>query len=162
MATKTEHPSSKVAVKDEAETLRAQYGCGPVKFTGTEDGLYERHLLFDNVVSVSAAGARERFEAVAHAVRDVLSQRWIRTEETYAQQNAKRIYFLSLEFLIGRSLGNNIINLLLDPIVRDLAARRDLDWVALLEQEPDAALGHGGLGRVAASFLDMMARAQHD
>jgi glycogen phosphorylase len=142
------------------EKLLEQYGCGPIRFAGTENGLYERHLLFDNVVALSGAGDRERFEAVAHSVRDVLSQRWIHTEATYAQQNAKRVYYLSLEFLIGRSLTNNITNLLLDPHVRDLAARKRLDWVGLLEQEPDAGLGNGGLGRLAACFLDSMATLQ--
>jgi glycogen phosphorylase len=142
------------------EKLLEQYGCGPIRFAGTENGLYERHLLFDNVVALAGAGDRERFEAVAHSVRDVLSQRWIHTEATYAQQNAKRVYYLSLEFLIGRSLTNNITNLLLDPHVRDLAARKRLDWVGLLEQEPDAGLGNGGLGRLAACFLDSMATLQ--
>jgi glycogen phosphorylase len=142
------------------EKLLEQYGCGPVQFAGTANGLYERHLIFDNVVPFTAAGARERFEAVAHSVRDVLSQRWTRTEETYAQQNAKRIYYLSMEFLIGRSLANNVTNLLLDPIARNLAAREHLDWLGLLEQEPDAGLGNGGLGRLAACFLDSMATLQ--
>jgi starch phosphorylase len=142
------------------EKLLEQYGCGPIRFAGSDNGLYERHLLFDNVVALSTAGVRERFEAIAHSVRDVLSQRWIRTEETYAQQNAKRIYYLSMEFLIGRSLANNVINLLLDPLARDLAARKRLDWLGLLEQEPDAGLGNGGLGRLAACFLDSMATLQ--
>ncbi len=92
--------------------------------------------------------------------RLVLSQRWIRTEETYERQNAKRIYYLSMEFLIGRSLANNVTNLLLDPAVRDLAARKHVDWLGLLEQEPDAGLGNGGLGRLAACFLDSMATLQ--
>src|SRR5262249_45660592 len=81
-----------------------QYGCGPVEFTGISDALYERHLLFDNVVSPSAAGGREQFEAFAHSVRDVLSQRWVLTEDTYERENPKRVYYLSMEFLIGRSL----------------------------------------------------------
>ena len=92
------------------EKLLEQYGCGPISFSGTGDGLYERHLLFDSVVAPTAAGARERFEAIARSVRDVLSQRWVRTESTYEQRNPKRIYYLSMEFLIGRSLANNITN----------------------------------------------------
>jgi len=129
---------------DEMATLLAQYGCGPVAFTGTDDALYDRHLLFDNIVALSAAGARERFEAVARSVRDVLSQRWIRTEETYARENPKRVYYLSMEFLIGRSLANNVANLLLDPVLARLIEHKRLDWLALLEQEPDAGLGNGG------------------
>ncbi len=98
------------------EKLLEQYGCGPVQFTGTADALYERHLLFDNVVDPDAVTPRERYEAIARSVRDILSQRWVRTEDTYERQNPKRVYYLSMEFLIGRSLANNIVNLLLDPL----------------------------------------------
>jgi starch phosphorylase len=140
--------------------LLVQYGCGPIQFSGTADALYERHLLFDSVRDVAAAGARERFEAVARSVRDILSQRWIRTEQTYERENPKRIYYLSMEFLIGRSLANNVMNLLLDPIARQVVAEKRLDWLGLLEPEPDAGLGNGGLGRLAACFLDSMATMQ--
>jgi starch phosphorylase len=139
--------------------LLEQYG-GPVKFTGTEDALYERHLVFDNVMEDTAIDARERFEAIARSVRDVLSQRWLRTEKTYERENAKRVYYLSLEFLIGRSLANNVTNLLLDPVLKDLVKQKNLDWLELLDQEPDAGLGNGGLGRLAACFLDSMATMQ--
>src|SRR5215813_3055983 len=138
-------------------TLLQRYGCGPVQLTGNADALYERHLLFDNVMEVTTVGARERFEAIARSVRDVLSQRWLRTEETYQRENAKRIYYLSMEFLIGRSLANNVTNLLLDPIVSEGVKKENLDWHELLDQEPDAGLGNGGLGRLAACFLDSMA-----
>ncbi len=140
--------------------LMKQYGCGPVRFTGTPDALYERHLLFDNVKELTAIGARESFEAAAHSVRDVLSQRWLRTEKTYQRQNCKRVYYLSMEFLIGRSLANNIANLLLDPVVNDMVKRHNVDRYEILEQEPDAGLGNGGLGRLAACFLDSMATMQ--
>jgi starch phosphorylase len=140
--------------------LPQQYGCGAVQFSGSEEALYERHLLFDNVIKPPAATARDRFEAVARSVRDILSQRWVSTEDNYNLENPKRVYYLSMEFLIGRSLANNVTNLLLDPVVRQAAAHRDFDWVALLEQEPDAGLGNGGLGRLAACFLDSMATLQ--
>src|SRR5512134_1020029 len=140
--------------------LMKQYGCGPIRFIGTPDALYERHLLFDNVRGLTAVGARERFEAAARSVRDVLSQRWLLTEETYQRQNCKRVYYLSMEFLMGRSLANNITNLLLDPAVNDVVKREKIDWYELLEQEPDAGLGNGGLGRLAACFLDSMATMQ--
>src|SRR5262245_21978152 len=130
--------------------LLKQYGRGPIQFTGVEDSLYERHLVFDNVIELTTIGARERFEAIARSVRDVLSQRWVYTEKTYERENAKRVYYLSMEFLIGRSLANNVTNLLLDPIVNDLVKRENLDWYELLEQEPDAGLGNVGLGRLAA------------
>ena len=140
--------------------LLQQYGCGPIQFTGTGDALYERHLMFDNVADLSVLGPRERYEAVARSVRDVLSQRWVLTEQTYERENPKRVYYLSMEFLIGRSLSNNILNLLLDPAVNQVADNKDLDWLAVLEQEPDAGLGNGGLGRLAACFIDSMASMQ--
>ena len=140
--------------------LREQYGCGPVRFTGTDDALYERHLMFDNVVAAAAIGRRERFEAVARSVRDILSQRWLRTEQTYERENPKRVYYLSMEFLIGRSLSNNITNLVLDPLAKRLIEEKGLDPLELAEDEPDAGLGNGGLGRLAACFIDSMATMQ--
>jgi starch phosphorylase len=145
---------------EEVSRLLKLYGCGPIQFSGTENGLYDRHLLFDNVMDSKAAGPREKFEAFARSVRDVLSQRWVHTEQTYDRQNPKRIYYLSMEFLIGRSLANNVTNLLVDPIAKHTAALKGIDWIELLEQEPDAGLGNGGLGRLAACFLDSMATMQ--
>jgi starch phosphorylase len=113
-----------------------------------------------NVVDPASAGPRERFEAFARSARDVLSQRWVLTENTYARENPKRIYYLSMEFLIGRSLANNVTNLLLDPLAREAIRQNNIDWAELLEQEPDAGLGNGGLGRLAACFLDSMATMQ--
>src|SRR5262249_15277927 len=84
----------------EIAELMEQYGCGPVQFTGTGDALYERHLMFDAVVAPSEVGPRERYEAIARSVRDILSQRWHLTEQTYNRQNPKRVYYLSMEFLI--------------------------------------------------------------
>src|SRR5215469_18659722 len=98
--------------------LLKQYGCGPIPFVGTENAFYERHLVFDRVIDPRVASARERFEAFSCSVRDILAQRWVKTKTTYEQQNAKRIYYLSMEFLIGRSLANNVTNLLLDPLVQ--------------------------------------------
>jgi starch phosphorylase len=142
---------------DDMKKLLEQYGCGPVQLTGTNDALYERHLVFDNVLEETTIGARERFEAIARSVRDILSQRWVHTETTYQRENPKRVYYLSMEFLIGRSLANNVTNLLLDPVAKQAIKQKNLDWFELLEQEPDAGLGNGGLGRLAACFLDSMA-----
>ena len=149
---------AKTAKEDTAKLLR-QYGCGPIQFIG-EDGLYERHLLFDNIKDPSAVGSRERYEAVARSVRDVLSQRWVLTEKTYERDNAKRVYYLSMEFLLGRSLANNITNLLIDPFVAEAGKQKNVDLVSLLDQEPEAGRGNGGLGRLAACFLDSMASLQ--
>ena len=142
--------------QDDTSKLLKQYGCGPIQFMGA-DGLYERHLLFDNIKAPNAIVARERYEAVARSVRDILSQRWILTEETYQRKNPKRVYYLSMEFLLGRSLANNVTNLLLHSFTTHAAKQRDVDLLSLLEQEPDAGLGNGGLGRLAACFLDSMA-----
>src|SRR5262245_62524675 len=77
----------------------AQYRCGTVHLSGTDDGLFERHLVFDNIIKPKEAGAREQFEAFARSVRDILSQRWVLTETTYERENPKRVYYLSMEFL---------------------------------------------------------------
>ncbi len=160
MGTKAAKERATSSESDAIAKLRNQYGSGPIELAGTENALYERHLVFDNVVDLEAAGPRERFEAIARSVRDILSQRWIKTEDTYARENAKRVYYLSMEFLIGRSLANNVTNLLLDPIAKEAVKEKHLDWRGLLEQEPDAGLGNGGLGRLAACFLDSMATMQ--
>jgi starch phosphorylase len=140
--------------------LLGKYLPGPTPLVGTDDALYERHLVFDRAIDPKAASARERFEAFSRSVRDVLASRWVATKNTYEQQNAKRIYYLSMEFLIGRALANNVTNLLLDPLVEQAVKEKGIDWLELLEQEPDAGLGNGGLGRLAACFLDSMATMQ--
>ena len=145
---------------DDVTNLLKQYGCGPFQFTGGENALYDRHLMFDEVIDPASASARHRFEAFARSMRDVLSQRWVLTNETYKRQNPKRVYYLSMEFLIGRSLANNVTNLLLAGLTAQAVDHKHLDWLAMLEQEPDAGLGNGGLGRLAACFLDSMATMQ--
>ena len=152
-------PVETTAAQQDAAKRLKQYGCGPIPFVGA-DGLYERHLLFDNVKDLEAVRAREKYEAFARSVRDVLSQRWILTEEIYERDNPKRVYYLSMEFLLGRSLANNVTNLLLDPLVAQAAKQHKLDVFSVLEEEPDAGLGNGGLGRLAACFLDSMATLQ--
>ena len=143
-----------------AEELSAKYGCGPVHFSGRDEALYERHLLFDSGVEVATATARDRFEALARSVRDVLSQRWLLTEKTYQEKNPKRLYYLSMEFLIGRSLANNVTNLLLSPLTDEFLCDKKLNLIEILEQEPDAGLGNGGLGRLAACFIESAATLQ--
>ena len=103
-------------MKDRLNELLEQYGCGPIQFTGTKDALYERHLIFDHVLDPKKADQREQFEAAARSLRDVISQRWLKTEKTYEEKNAKRVYYLSMEFLLGRSLANNVTNAMLGPL----------------------------------------------
>ncbi len=144
----------------DTKQLVTKYGCGPVHFSGTDEALYECHLLFDTCVDLAAATARDRFEALARSVRDVLSQRWLLTEKTYEERNPKRLYYLSMEFLIGRSLANNVINLLLSPLTDQFIQDKKLNLLEILEQEPDAGLGNGGLGRLAACFIESAATMQ--
>ncbi len=156
--------NTKAAAKRQAvldtDRLSAKYGCGPVHFSGRDEALYERHLLFDSGVEVATASARDRFEALARSVRDVLSQRWLLTEKTYQEKNPKRLYYLSMEFLIGRSLANNVTNLLLSPLTDEFLRDKKLNLIEMLEQEPDAGLGNGGLGRLAACFIESAATLQ--
>src|SRR5262249_50309341 len=149
---KTSAPRSTIA-SETLDALRQQYGCGPVPLTGAADALYDRPLLFDNGVDPAIAGPRERYEALARSIRDILSQRWVRTEQTYQRENPKRVYYLSMEFLIGRSLTNNIANLLLGPFVNEATTLTTREWLAGLGEEPDAALGNGGLGSLGACLL---------
>ena len=156
----TSATAKRPALPEEAKRLSSKYGCGPVHFSGTDEALYERHLLFDSGVDLAAATARDRFEALARSVRDVLSQRWLLTEKTYEERNPKRLYYLSMEFLIGRSLANNVTNLLLSPLTNQFTEDKKLNLLEILEQEPDAGLGNGGLGRLAACFIESAATMQ--
>jgi glycogen phosphorylase len=142
---------------DGVAKLLDHYGCGPIRFTGTDDALYERRLVFDHVIAAQDAGPRDQFEAVSAAIRDVLAQRWLKTLKHHDAANPKQVYYLSMEFLIGRSLGNNITNLLLSPLAESVEKAKGLRLSEVLEQEPDAGLGNGGLGRLAACFIDSLA-----
>lgn len=119
---------------------------------------YDQHLLFDHIVATEGASQRERFEAIARSLRDLLAEQWVRTQQAHDRASPKRVYYLSMEFLIGRTLVNNIINLGVEKLVRDdLASDPRHDWKEMVESEPDAGLGNGGLGRLAACFVDSLA-----
>src|SRR6476660_8528734 len=96
------------ASADGVSKLLERYGCGPISFCGTGDALYERRLVFDHILDSHQAGPREEFEAVALAIRDILAQRWLKTRQHHDDTNPKQVYYLSMEFLIGRSMLNNI------------------------------------------------------
>ena len=117
---------------------------------------FERHLRLTLAKDRFSATDRDRYLALALSVRDRLIDRWIATQQTHHSRNVKRIYYLSLEFLIGRLLGNNVINLGLEDACRSAMVECGLDWEDLRDHEVDAGLGNGGLGRLAACFLDSM------
>jgi len=142
------------------QDLLERYQCGPIQFSGNPNAFYDRHLVFDHVVKPADATPRERFEALAWSLRDLLSQRWLKTRDTYDRENPKQVYYLSMEFLIGRSLTNNVLNLLVEPLVPEEMRKLGLDIAELAEEEPDAGLGNGGLGRLAACFIDSLATMQ--
>ena len=125
------------------------------------DDWADRYLLCEHVVDASTARPRQRFEAVARFVRDLVAHRWIKTRQAREAANPKRVYYLSMEFLIGRALSNNIMNLALDPLVERQLHREGLTLADVVEEEPDAGLGNGGLGRLAACFIDSLATGEY-
>lgn len=106
---------------------------------------------------LSEATNAQAFHAVAYAVQDLIVDDWIATQKAFQQEDAKTVYYLSMEFLMGRALGNNIINLCQHDGIREAVEEMGFDLNALEDQEPDWALGNGGLGRLAACFLDSLA-----
>ena len=144
----------------DVSAILKQYECGPVPLPTDPDAAFKRHLVFDHMVDPEKSSIRQKFQALGRSLKDLLAQRWLKTKQVYYGANPKRVYYLSMEFLIGRSLTNNICNLMVDPLVRGGAAREGLDLEPLAAAEPDAGLGNGGLGRLAACFIDSMATLQ--
>ena len=107
--------------------------------------------------TIDEATPEQAFQAVAYAVKDVIIDEWIATHKEYEKQDAKTLYYLSMEFLMGRALGNNITNIMALPEVKEVLDELGFDLNAIEDQEPDPALGNGGLGRLAACFLDSLA-----
>jgi starch phosphorylase len=118
------------------------------------------HLTYTQMKDENTATDRDRLFALCYAVRDRLVHRWIQTQKTYYRANPKRVYYLSLEYLMGRALGNNLLNLGLYDAYRRVLADLQIDLETLREVEHDAGLGNGGLGRLAACFLDSLATLQ--
>src|SRR5215471_11060447 len=128
--------------------------------TGKEDDWTDRYLLCEHLVDPPTALPRQRFEAVARFIRDLVAHRWVKTRQARENANPKRVYYLSMEFLIGRTLNNNMMNLTAEPLVQGAMKREGWNFPQLLEEEPDAGLGNGGLGRLAACFIDSLATLQ--
>src|SRR5947208_10976025 len=115
---------------------------------------FTNHLLYSLAKDQYVATDLDRYMSLALTVRDRLVERWIATQQRYYKKDAKRVYYLSAEFLMGRALANNLITLGLHEVAREAVRMLGLDLGNLLEQEVDAGLGNGGLGRLAACFLD--------
>ena len=107
--------------------------------------------------NIEEATPQQIFQAVAYAVEDVIIDNWMATQEAYEKQDPKIVYYMSMEFLMGRALGNNIINLKAEKEIREALDELGFDLDVIEDQEPDPALGNGGLGRLAACFLDSLA-----
>jgi starch phosphorylase len=115
------------------------------------------HVRYTLAKDKFSATDRDRYLALALAVRDQLVDQWSRTSQSYYEQDVKRVYYLSLEYLLGRAFANNVINLGLDGPVRKAVESLGMSWHDVADMERDAGLGNGGLGRLAACFLDSMA-----
>lgn len=105
---------------------------------------------------VEQATKQQLFQAVAYAVKDIVVDDWFETHKQYEEKDVKTVYYLSMEFLMGRALGNMIINLKQDKVVSEVLKEFGVDLDVIEDEEPDAALGNGGLGRLAACFLDSL------
>jgi len=119
--------------------------------------LLDHHIRFTLAKSRASLSKHDWYRACAMAVRDMLVEKMLATHNRFERSNAKRLYYLSLEFLIGRSLDNNLFNLGIVELCRDWLNENGIDLQLLFDEEPDAALGNGGLGRLAACFLDSLA-----
>src|SRR6202161_4241539 len=128
---------------------------------GHEHAWTDRYLLCNHLLSPSSALPRQRFEATSRFIRDLVAHRWARTQQAREKANPKRIHYLSMEFLLGRTLRNNMMNLAAEPIVRRAMEQEGWNLDELIEEEPDAGLGNGGLGRLAACFIDSLATLQY-
>ncbi|MFZ5443645.1 MAG: glycogen/starch/alpha-glucan phosphorylase [Myxococcota bacterium] len=115
------------------------------------------HVEFTRGKNFDSAGAWDRYTALALTIRDRLAKSWVQTARRYYQHDVKRAYYLSAEYLLGRALGNNLINMGLWEQTQEALRHLGVDLTNLLEMEPDAGLGNGGLGRLAACFLDSLA-----
>ncbi len=123
--------------------------------------LFKRSVLYNVKTlyrkNLEEATQQQIFQAVAYAIKDAVVDKWMTTQQEYEKQDPKTVYYLSMEFLMGRALGNNIINLQAYKAVKEAMEELGLDLNVVEDQEPDAALGNGGLGRLAACFLDSLA-----
>ncbi len=125
-----------------------------------------KEAIFENIKNqfrktIDQVTEEQLFQAVAFAVKDIIVDEWIETQKTFQEEDAKTVYYLSMEFLMGRALGNNLINLQVNQVVEEVLRELGFDLNTIENQEPDAGLGNGGLGRLAACFLDSLATLEY-
>ncbi len=118
---------------------------------------YLRKLMTMHAKSFEEASNNDRYSALGSLVRDYAAESWVRTNEEYVEKNVKQVYYFSIEFLLGRLLGNNLVNLGLERVCEEVLQELGCTLKEIKSAEPDAGLGNGGLGRLAACFLDSMA-----
>ena len=106
---------------------------------------------------VEEATPQQLFQAVSYAVKEAIIDDWLATQKQYEKDDPKTVYYMSMEFLLGRALGNNLINMTAYKEVKEALEEMGIDLNVIEDQEPDPALGNGGLGRLAACFLDSLA-----
>ena len=107
--------------------------------------------------NLDEATQQQKFQSVAYAVKDIIIDKWIASQKAYKEQDSKIVYYMSMEFLMGRALGNNMINIMAYDEIKEVLEELGMDINVIEDQEPDAALGNGGLGRLAACFMDSLA-----
>ena len=128
---------------------------------GQKNDWTDRYLLCTHLVDPLTARPRQKFEAASQFLRDLVAHRWVKTRRIHEEGSVKRIHYLSMEFLLGRTLRNNMMNLAVEPLVQQAMREAGWDLHELIEEEPDAGLGNGGLGRLAACFIDSLATMQY-
>jgi len=131
--------------------------CAETDAVGAIQAAIGRHATYALAKAWRDLSPDERLTAVALAVRDQMVERYLETEARYARQDPKRLYYLSMEFLLGPSLRNNLSNLQIREVYKQALGNLGADLDAIEESEIDAALGNGGLGRLAACFLESLA-----
>ena len=133
----------------------------PVKAKEFDKELFKRSVEYNVRTlyrkNLEEADAQQIFQAVSYAIKDRIVENWMETQKAYEKEDPKMVYYMSMEFLMGRALGNNLINLKAYKPVAEALEELGLDLNLIEDQEPDAALGNGGLGRLAACFLDSLA-----
>ncbi len=153
--------AAKAATKTTEKRPATKKGSAKLPTIQFDKELFKRSVLYNVKTlyrkNMEEASQQQIFQAVSYAIKDQIVDYWLKTQEAYEEKDPKTVYYLSMEFLMGRALGNNMINLMAYKDAKDALEELGVDINVIEDQEPDAALGNGGLGRLAACFLDSLA-----